>query len=532
MPPEAAVSSYDEVPYPSQPFPQTHPDRLATLATLFGLRPAPPGRCRVLELGCASGGNLVPLALALPECNFVGIDFSARQVAEGRAAIQALGLRNVELHHLSITDVDESFGEFDYVIAHGVYSWVPEAVQAALLDVCARRLTADGVGYVSYNTLPGWHMKGMIRHMMCYHVSRRRGAAPAEQIREARALLQFLADAVPPDNNAYGLLLKSELETLQAHSDAYLFHEHLEEHNDPIYFFEFNERLHARGLRYLGEADLSAMVPPTLPESAAKRLAELAPNLIHMEQYLDFVRNRTFRQTLLCREHHRPSYDLHPRQMAAFHVAASLQPKSPTPDLEGTTPEVFVASSRQKLTTHSPLVKAGLLCLAQAWPRALPFAELRRQARARLGQPPDETPEGVERDTLALGDAVLRAYAAGPGVVAELWLGPPRFADRPGPRPVASPLVRLQAPGSTHVTSLRHQRVAITDFDRFLLPLLDGTRNRSRLLEALLEGFRKGALNLARDGRPITDAHQARPALAQALDEQLPRLATCALLLA
>jgi methyltransferase-like protein/SAM-dependent methyltransferase len=532
MPPEAAGTSYDEVPYPSQPFPQTHPDRLATLATLFGLRPAPPGRCRVLELGCAAGGNLIPLALGLPESTFVGIDLSARQVAEGVATIQALGLRNVELRRLSITDVDDSFGEFDYVISHGVYSWVPEPVQDALLEVCARRLTPDGVGYVSYNTLPGWHMKGMIRDMMCYHVSRRRVAAAAEQVREARALLQFLADAVPPDNNSYGLLLKSELDTLQAHSDSYLYHEHLEENNDPIYFFEFNERLHARGLRYLGEADLSAMVPPSLPEAAARRLAELAPNLIQMEQYLDFVRNRTFRQTLLCREHHRPTYDLHPRQMTAFHVAAALQPKSPAPDVEGPTSEVFVASSRQKLTTNVPLVKAGLLCLAAAWPQALSFAELRRQARARLGLPPDETPEAVERDTLSLGDAVLRAYAAGPGVVADLWLEPPRFAARPGPRPEASPLARLQAPGNSHVTSLRHQRVAITDFDRVLLPLLDGTRNRSRLLEALLEGFRKGALNLARDDRPISDAHQARPALAQALDEQLPRLATCALLLA
>jgi methyltransferase-like protein len=530
MPEPAAGASYDQVPYPSQPFPQTHPDRLATLATLFGLRPAPPGRCRVLELGCASGGNLVPLALALPGSTFVGIDLSARQVADGRAAIEALALRNVELRRLSITDVDDRFGPFDYVIAHGVYSWVPEPVQAAILDVCARLLTPDGIGYVSYNTLPGWHMRGMIRDMMCYHVSRRGAAGPAEQVREARALLQFLAEAVPPDNNAYGLLLRQESETLQGYSDAHLCHEHLEEHNDPLYFFQFNERLQAKGLRYLGEAEPHTMLAH-LPEAAARRLAGLAPDFVQMEQYLDFVRNRTFRQTLLCRAHHRPRYDLHPRQLAAFHVAASLRPKSPAPDLEGPTPDVFVAPSRQELTTHSPLAKAGLLCLAEAWPRALPFAELRRQARQRLRLPPDETPEGVERDTLALGEALLRAYAGARGVV-ELWLCPPPFVARPGPRPEASPLARWQAPADTHVTSLRHQRVPVSDFDRALLPLLDGTRDRAGLLEALLERFRRGALNLARDGRPITGAREAGPALAQALDERLLRLASRALLVA
>lgn len=74
-------TSYDEVPYESYPFAQTHPDRLATVATLLGLRPAPVEQCRVLELGCAGGGNLIPMALTLPESTFVGIDLSARQIA-------------------------------------------------------------------------------------------------------------------------------------------------------------------------------------------------------------------------------------------------------------------------------------------------------------------------------------------------------------------------------------------------------------------------------------------------------------------
>ena len=138
-------SSYDEVPYPSRPYPQAHPDRLATVATLLGLTPAPADRCRVLELGCGSGGNLIPLALTLPGSTFVGIDLSGEQVAKGCEVIRALGLRNIQLRHLSILDVDDRFGTFDYVICHGVYSWVPAEVQAKILDVCAAtwRLTAS-----------------------------------------------------------------------------------------------------------------------------------------------------------------------------------------------------------------------------------------------------------------------------------------------------------------------------------------------------------------------------------------------------
>src|SRR3954468_17474601 len=101
----AESTSYDAIPYPSHPMGQTHPDRLATLATLFGMDPPRPDRCRVLELGCADGGNLLAMAEGLPESEFVGIDLSARHIETGRAAVAALGLRNVTLKQLSITDV-------------------------------------------------------------------------------------------------------------------------------------------------------------------------------------------------------------------------------------------------------------------------------------------------------------------------------------------------------------------------------------------------------------------------------------------
>ena len=267
------ATSYDEVPYESHPYAQTHPSRLAVVARLFGLTPPPIETARVLELGAAAGGNLVPIAEAFPDSWCVGIDLSARQVADGEQWVRKLGLRNVSLRHASITDVDDTYGTFDYVICHGVFSWVPTAVREAILDVCARRLAPNGVAYVSYNTYPGWHMRGMIRDMMRYHALR--FSDTTQRVGQARALLDFLAQSCRQDG-PYPTLLKSELESVRRQADHYLFHEHLEEVNDPLYFHQFVAMAKAHGLRYLGEARVgdAAQVDPHVRERPFDRRGE------------------------------------------------------------------------------------------------------------------------------------------------------------------------------------------------------------------------------------------------------------------
>src|SRR4051794_40335792 len=141
----AAATSYDEVPYGNYVFSYTHPDRVGAVAALHGMTPAPVERCRVLELGCGTGANLVPMAEESPGSTFVGIDLSPRQIDMGREVVAALGLKNLDLRPLSILDVDDGLGRFDYVICHGVFSWVPPAVQDKILDVCVRNLAPQGV---------------------------------------------------------------------------------------------------------------------------------------------------------------------------------------------------------------------------------------------------------------------------------------------------------------------------------------------------------------------------------------------------
>ena len=178
-------TSYDRFPYTSLPFLETHPDRLSVIATLFGLDPAPAAECRVLELGCASGGNIMPMAEALPGSRFLGVDLSSRQIADGQAAIRELGLTNIELRHADVRALGPELGTFDYIIAHGLYSWVAPDVQEKILAVVGGCLSDRGVAMISHHVKPGWHVRIMIAEMMKWHAGGRGSAE--EQAAQSRA---------------------------------------------------------------------------------------------------------------------------------------------------------------------------------------------------------------------------------------------------------------------------------------------------------------------------------------------------------
>jgi methyltransferase-like protein/SAM-dependent methyltransferase len=557
-------NSYDQVPYPSLSYTQSHPDRLATLATLLGMHPPPVERCRVLELGCASGGNLIPMAYGLPESEFVGIDYAARQVAEGQAAVAALGLENIALKHLDIMEVDAGLGQFDYIIAHGIYSWVTDGVRDKILAVCRENLAPNGVAYVSYNTYPGWHMLNIARDMMLYHT--REVAEPQERVAQARALLDFLADSVPVENSAYGSFLKmyaqflkGEVESARPRDDSFLLHDELEEVNEPVYFYQFVEQAARHGLQYLAETELRTMVDSNFPPQVSATLCRMAQSAVELEQYMDFVRNRTFRQTLLCHQDVPLNRTLKPDCLRGFHVASRAEPAVPDPDVHSVSVVKFRGSDGATLSTDHPITKAAMLVLNEMWPQAVPFDTLLAAARARLaavqaGAPPlpvggegapaapgigegssapDAQGQGDDSSTLdaqVLGTNLLKAYSYS-GSLAELHVYAPLMAREASERPVASPLARFQARRGTLVTNLRHERVTLDAFNRHLLRHLDGSHDRAALLERFLAGpVAEGVLKVEQNGAPVEDAREIQATLAEALEWNLYRLARAALL--
>lgn len=534
------MNSYDRLPYPNLSFAQTHPDRLATLATLLGMRPAPVEHCRVLEMGCAGGGNLLPMAHGLPDSEFLGIDASAVQIATGQEAIAALGLANLSLRHMDILDMDESLGRFDYIVVHGVYSWVPPEVQDKILAVCKVNLAPQGVAYVSYNTYPGWHMIDIARGIMLFEA---RGLDdPEARAAAGRAGLGLLAELGPGESSAYGLFLNTyarlidgELEDSLPKSNSLLYHDEMSEYNSPVYFHQFAARAAAHGLQYLG--DLHPASGDPLPPAVLDRLRDKAHSQVELEQYLDLLQDRTFRQTLLCHDDVVLTRTVQVQQATGFYAASRAEAVSPRPELQAVCVEQFRGHDGAVLSIDHPVSKAAMVCLAEAWPQALPFGDLLAAARARLdaadhmldnGPQPSEAAIRGDPDAQVLAANLLRAFQYSQSLV-ELHSYPVPLARRAGERPLTSPLVRYLALEDGLVTNLRHERLEPDPLVRFLLPYLDGSHSRDDLLELLLEGpVAQGLLRIEQDGAP---AVEIRDLLATELENCLTWAARAALLL-
>ncbi len=477
---EANEKRYDEIPYESHPFEESHPRWLATVAAIFGLKTPPPESARILELGCAGGGNLVPMAETLPNSTCLGIDLSSRQIEDGKAFIKATGLTNVELRQESIANVDASYGQFDYIICHGVFSWVTREVQQKIFEVCRDRLAPNGIAYISYNTLPGWHMKGMLRDMMRFHANRFKD--PKAQIAQSRALLNVLAKTVPSEGNAFGMMLKQESEALRKHSDYYIYHEHLELENDPLYFHEFAERAFQSGLQFLGEAGVRSMLTDQLPPDVQAALREVATNIIYGEQYMDFFRNRTFRQTLLCHKDVKLNRHLNTDTFSQFNFASSLKPQIEDFDVKSQDPLVFHAPGWPAVTITGPAWKATMLSLADAWPEYLPLDRLERTVRERLS-----AHSAYGRESSKFVDTMGTWFTKG---IASISLLPPPCVSRVSERPKAGVVARTQASkGLRTLTNSLHKMVRVTDFDASVVELLDGSNDSAGLTQRL-EGWR------------------------------------------
>lgn len=520
----APSSSYDELPYESQFVAQSHPDRLAAMAVLFGLNPPPVEGCRVLELGCAEGGNLMAMAQSLPGGTFVGVDLSARQISDGRAIAAELGYKNVDLRAMSLTDVDDSFGRFDYIVCHGVYSWVPAEVQAKILAVCVDNLAPDGVAYVSYNIYPGWHQRGLVREMMTYHT---RGVAdPKSRVQQAREFLDFLARSTVPQGTPYALALLQELDLLKKCSDTYLFHEHLEDENNPVYFHEFVARAAEAGLRYVGPAQFNILEVGFAPE-VRQSLARYGTDRIRREQHIDFVLNRAFRQSLLCHADLEPREQPAPEALGSLLLTATARPEAATLDIRSEAPERFRTRLGENVTVNLPTIKAAVVALFERWPHSAGLDDLWAEVLDRLGRGgPGATSEADFREFaehLLMGNRMN---------LVELNVHDPKVAREPGARPRAGALSRRQAARGEKVVSLRNQVPQLQELDRLVVALLDGTRDRSSIVEELAKGVDAGSLHLKLDGQGVRDPAETRALLAAPVGESLRRIADAALLLA
>ncbi|MDZ4780732.1 MAG: class I SAM-dependent methyltransferase [Planctomycetia bacterium] len=520
--------SYHDFPYPRLTFPRTHPAHLGAIARLMAVNAAPPERCRVLELGCASGANLIPMAFGLPESQFLGVDLSAHQIAEAQRVTQDLGLRNVAFQAANLMDLGAELGTFDYVIAHGLYSWVPAPVRDKLLSLCGEVLSPHGVAYISYKTYPGGHVADMVRQMGLYH---NHAAEPSEWPRRMGELVQLLRTGIPEKRTAYRAAVLDHTKRMLDESPGALLHDDLEADSEPVYFHQFAAHADRHGLQYLGEAEFPAMRGAGIEPEALERIGA-GDDLLEFEQYLDFLYGRSFRATLLCRKDVPLDRALRPERIVDLYVVPEIQPESTDgPNQASGQTEVEAPTSQRYRTVY------GLLEVTE--PAAqLALAQLARNRSQAMSLPAllDAIHEGasgsapIELNLGQLAEWVLDWHATG---VVELCTWAPKFARQPTTRPKASELARYEAHRGWDVSSLIHRRVRLTDpLARRTLQLLDGHHNREQIVQELLPAVSSAEVNLSHDKRTLTERSDIAAALRRQIDAYLQDFARQALLIA
>jgi SAM-dependent methyltransferase/methyltransferase-like protein len=448
-----------------------------------------------LELACASGGNLIPLAWQLPQSHFTGIDLSAVQIGEGQARIAASGLDNIQLIQGDILDYDPGEQEFDYIIAHGLYSWVPAPVREKILQLCGRHLSQNGLAYISYNTLPGWRMRGMLRDMLLYRLD---AEAPGARLQQAYAFLDQLESGLKDIDALHSQYLRHEIRHIRDTHPSYLYHEYLADTNQPFLYSEFIADAAGHGLKPCGDARLHTQFPATLGDDAMA-VIEAAGDGAAQQQHYDFLVNRNFRQTLLCRQEQAIHAEANPAAFAELALFSSLQAPRKL-DLRKAKPAPFSDSHGQQHPVSHPLSKAALTILASQHPAALPYTELEAQAQALVRQQGD--PRFAEQIEHLFGELFMlfcqQHIGASPHAEA------PRVVDLE--RPKAHPTVRAEATDG-QLTGRRHQTLSLGPREQRLLALLDGRHDQASLLVQLNQGV------------------EEKPVSAQWLDERLRYLA-------
>lgn len=483
---------YDDLPYSSYAYQYSAPEQLAAVASLFGLPSGDVSTARILELGCGSGGNLIPVALRHPRSQAVGIDISGIQIEEGQRYIKRLGIDNVSLIEGDLLDLGADFAdEFDYIIAHGVYSWVPSEVQEAMLGLIEQCLAPDGVAYVSYNTYPGWKTKEIVRDAMLMHGGTR--PTTSEQVAYGRSMLGFLKQTALKGGLTAAALDECMAQVMNGPID-YVAHEYLAPYNQPCYFHEFVDRIGRHGLAYLGEAQPSMMLPSNYSQELSQQLyGALGGDQVRVEQYLDFAVSRVFRQTLLVHAARAENlrWDMDRAALHRMHLAARLSCSDGPITLDGR-PQNFVAPpNAASINAGLSGIKQAIDLLARVWPGTATRDEMIQHALRTQGE---NDAVSIEILGEAVDELCEKLVLRG---IAQTRLAPVE-ATVSIDRPVVDQVVRRQlaalGPDRRHVTNAWHDSVEVTDIDRLLCPLMDGTLDRGGLVSVVVAALRDGRL--------------------------------------
>ena len=484
---------------------------MAAAALWAGVAAPDVATARVLEIGCASGGHLIPLAAAWPNARFLGVDISPVQIAAGRDRIARAGLANIALDARSLHAIGAGDGAFDYIICHGLLSWVAEPLREALLRVVAERLAPNGIAMISFNVLPGWRLIQVARDSLLLHAQ-----LEAERGRplDGRALVEALSTQ-SNSRYSYGRIWRDEARQVFRGGDAYVAHEFYEDVNEPLAFLDFCAALDRHGLAYLSECNVAANFVRAMAPAAADTIAALAGSDDRArEQYIDIFSGRVFREALIVRRD--PADAIRGGrgvELDRFHfVAASGLTARPPAERGG---PWRIGDGDDSVSIADEAAALAIRQLIARLPRSSTLDDLAPVAATE--------PEMRKRIAAGLIEFVMSGLCA-------VSTEPVACATRLQERPRAWPLAASDALAGPATASLAHAPVTLEPLQRLYLPLLDGTRTRDELIAHALRLIDSGELTISGPDGPVADRARLVEGLGQATDACLADLMRLALI--
>ena len=511
---ERVASRYDAVPYSAFPYPKLQPARMAATAHLLGLKFPPVETARTLEIGCATGAHLIPLAQGFPHARFLGLDVSPVQIETARSRAARLGLANITFDAKSFTELKPSDGPFDYIVCHGVYSWISPDLRRELLRNCAEYLAPEGIALISFNVFPGWRMFQIVRDCMLIHAGTTE--TPESKVARMRSLADGLEEFTSTETS-YGHIWRQEAQRVFKQTDAYLLHELLEEDNAPCTITEFAQAAASFGMTFLAEANVFASCIGSSEARVTQFVRSMANgNALEQEQYFDMVTGRSFRQTLLVHAEHQNEIDrtLSKARLDALHFISPLDLKIVPSQManEWTVDD----GAGTTITTTDTSIAGALGVLIGRLPSSTSFEQIRSELGA----------DRAIQDKLR--NALLHLIREG---VIEVSAAPVSCANTIGEYPMVWPLAASDATADLpHTATLRHSAYEISPKARFLMPLADGTRNLVSLCDRLSAFVIEGGVQISESGVPITDPRRIRAICAETVNQQLAAFARAGLL--
>lgn len=512
----AQADGRESVPYESFSFPETHAAHLYVVAKLFDLSPKPAQESKILEIGCAQGCNLIAQALLYPNARFVGIDLSRAHIDQANKAKQELDLTNIGFRLCDVADLTTRMrkqrGTFDYIICHGVLSWLPPPAQDDLFAACRDMLTDNGIAVFGYNTLPGWNHVRSLREMMLYHSER--FDETAQKIAQSKALLHFLSENVG-DESHYKDTIDEEIRLLEGVNSSFLLHDHLEAENHQFYLHEFVHKAQDFGLAYVGDSSLTAMYLGNMPQAVREKLHAL-DDLVTQEQYMDFLTNRRFRDSIVTKTTDKPKRALKAESIFDFYVSAHfIRDRDASKDGAA----VFAhKTARTTFTVNNPQAAEVFIQLCEYISHPVKLGDLIQKICA---QNNISTSDPLKKTIQEYGlELALRGFLS-------LHADPDDHISEISEKPRAFPLARYQArqPQCAACVNAAGETIPLDIASRTLLPLLDGAHNTDRLVQEICDKAQKGELTFKQDDSLLDDSKVIEKIALQLVQTQLRYLA-------